>query len=270
MFGKFITTKIFIVVLVVAVCGLLIFLNPSNFFSPVRTIFLEIFSPFQKIAYLSSLKLERAREFIFSIGQIKKENEKLLKENQKLLSENAKLSDTKRQNDVLKEQLGLLPREKFALENAYVIGQDPNGFGNWIEISKGSGSGIGEGMPVIVSEGFLIGKIGEVQKNSSQVILTTNPRSIVNAMVSETGTKGIVRGEFGLGIIFDMILQTETVNPGDAVITSGIGKGVPRGIFIGNVRDVKLSSDRLFQQATVVSPVQFSKLEIVSVIKGSN
>jgi rod shape-determining protein MreC len=270
MLKKFVTTKIFRVVLVLAVCGLLIFFNPAKFFDPVRMIFLDIVSPFQKISYLASLKIENSREFIFSIGQLKKENEDLLRENQKLLAENSKLADTQRQNDILKEQLDLLPRNKYKLESAYVVGQDPNGSGNWLEISKGSDNGIAEGMPVIISEGFLVGKIGEVQSNSAQVILITNPKSLVNVMSSETGAKGIVRGEFGLGIIFDMILQTDTVNVGDAVITSGISNSVPRGIFIGNVQEMKMSPDRLFQQAIVVSPVQFSKLEVVSVIKGAN
>lgn len=251
-----------------AVCGLLIFFNPKNMFDPLRSVAWTALSPFQKISYLLSSKISNAGEFIFSIGQLKKENEKLRMENQKLLAENAKLSDTKRQNEILKEQLNLLPREKFDLETAYVIGQDPNGLGSWVEISKGSDDGIEEGMPVIVSNGILIGKIDKIQKNSSQVVLMTNSQSKINSVTSESGTKGIVKGEYGLGIIFDMILQTDPISAGDKVITSGMGNNVPRGLFIGSVQDVKLSPDRLFQQATVISPIQFSRLEVVSVIKG--
>lgn len=267
MFSKFFSTKLSKAIIVIAVSLLLIFLSPAKIFSPVREIVRDIFSPFQKAAYLLSLKISQIKEFVIDIGQLKKENERLLGENQGLSAENAELSDIKRQNEILKAQLDLLPREKFNLEPAYVIGQDPNGFGNWMEISKGSASGIREGMPVIVSQGIFVGRVGEVQTNSSQVILATNPQSAVNVMAAETGTKGIARGEFGLGIIFDMILQTETVSKGSAVITSGISKDIPRGLFIGNAQEVKLSPDRLFQQAVIVSPVQFSRLEVVSVIK---
>ncbi len=264
---KFFKSKLFRVIIIIAVCGLLIFFNPINIFNPLRNAAWTALSPFQKIAYLLSLKIGNAGEFIFSIGQFKKENEKLLMENQKLLAENAKLAGIKKQNEIFKEQLNLLPREKFDLETAYVIGQDPDGFGSWLEISKGSDEGIEDGMPVIVSGGILIGKIDEIQKNSSRVILTTNPQSKINSMTSESGTKGIVRGEYGLGIIFDMISQTDPISAGDKVITSGMSNNVPRGLFIGIVQDVKLSPDRLFQQAAVIFPIQFSKLEIVSVIK---
>lgn len=267
MIKKFFSKKISKVILIVAVFGLLIFFNPAGFFSPFRTVIHTIFSPFQKVAYIASMKISNARDFVSSISDIKKENERLITENLKLSSENAELTDLKRQNETLKKQLNLLPREQFELEATYVIGQDPEGFSSWMEISKGKSHGLKEGMLVIVSNGVLVGKIGEVSINSSQVILITNPQSVINAMVAGSETKGVVRGEYGLGIILDMILQTDTVNAGDKVITSGIGNNIPRGLLLGTVRDVQPSPDRLFQQATVKSPVELSKLEVVFVIK---
>lgn len=249
--------------------ALLVFLNPAGFFRPFRSGIKMLVSPFQKIAYLISLKAGLAEEFIFSIGQLKKENESLVRESLELKAENARLADIKRQNEILSEQLDLLPRQKFELENAYVISQDPRGFGNWMEISKGSQNGIQEGMPVIVSRGILVGKIEEVHLNSSKVLLATSPESVVGAMAAKSGTKGVVRGEYGLGIILDMVLQTDEIKTGDEIVTSGIGNNVPRGLLIGTAREVRLSPDQLYQQAVITSPVHFSKLEIVSVIKNT-
>ncbi|MCX6765972.1 MAG: rod shape-determining protein MreC [Candidatus Moranbacteria bacterium] len=267
MFRKFLATKLFKVILIAAACGLLIFLNPANVFHPLQLAVKEIFSPFQKISYLASLKLLGAKEFLSSIGQLKRENERLTEENQKLLARNAMFRDVERENKLLKEQMNLAPGDKFKLETAYVISRDPRGLGNWIEISKGRSDGIREGMPVIVSQGILIGVADEVRAGSSRVTLITNPQSVVNAMIAETGTKGVVRGEYGLGIIFDMVLQTDPIKAGDEIVTSGIGKNIPRGLLIGKVQDVRLSGDRLFQQAAISSPVQFSRTEIVFVIK---
>lgn len=265
--SKFFSGKVFKVFLVLAVFGLLIFFNPSKFFNPVRSVLSGIAAPFQKLAYLFSFKTAQVGDFFSSIHRFKQDNENLIEENRRLLAENAMLKDEKRENFILREQLKLLPRDKFDLETAHVISQDPYGLGNWIEINKGANYGIRQGMPVIISGGLLAGKIGEVYSTTAKIILMTNPNSIINGIVADTEVKGIVRGEYGLGIVFDMVLQTDVIKEGDEIITSGLGENMPRGLFIGNVREVKPSSDRLFQQALISSPIKFSGLQTVSVIK---
>lgn len=254
---------------VAAIFGLLVFLNPKNIFNPVRYAFARAVYPFQKISYSVSYKIMDTKDFLASIGQLKKENEGLNKQNQELLAENSRLKDVDRENSSLREQLGLLPRDKFNLEAAQIISQDQQGFGNWIEIDKGSNSGIKEGMAVIVSKGVIIGKVQEVSAGVSKVMLLTNAKSAVGVVVSETGAKGIAKGEFGLGLLADAILQTDPVSVGNEVVTSGVGGDVPRGLFVGTVQEIRPSEDHLFRQAVLASPVDASKLETVFVIMGS-
>ena len=85
----------------------------------------------------------------------------------------------------------------------------------------------------------------------------------------QTGAKGVIKGEYGLGLIFDMILQTDSIQSGDEIVTSGIGGQLPRGLLVGTVQNVHASDDHLFQQATVVSPLQISKLQFVFVVVGN-
>lgn len=266
---KFIHAKLFKVILIAALFLLLIFLNPSNVFNPIRSGFSLFLLPFQKTLYSFSVGIENLKDFAGSIGQLKNENENLIKENQALLAENVVLNDVKNENAMLREQLDLLPRDKYDLVAAFVISQDPNGTGNWIEINKGSGDGIVEGMPVIVSKGILIGRIQQVSSKTSQVMLLTNPKSTINVVTAENGAKGVSRGEYGLGIILDMILQTDSINVGDKVITSGIGNEIPRGLYVGTIQEVHQSGDHLFQQAVLAAPAQVSKLQTVFVIKNS-
>jgi rod shape-determining protein MreC len=152
---------------------------------------------------------------------------------------------------------------------AFVVSQDPNGMGNWLEIDKGSDDGIVEGMPVIISKGILIGRIQNVSSYKSQVMLLTNPKSTINVMTTNSGAKGVIKGEYGLGVILDMILQTDTINIGDSVVTSGVGGEIPRGLYVGNIQEIHESDDHLFQQAVMAFPVQAAKLQIVFVIKGN-
>lgn len=264
---KFTRRRIFKVIVITAVFGLLVFFNPHDFFNPFRSVFFRAAYPFEKIFCVLSYKIYQAKDLVFSIGDLKRENTKLTEENLKLLSENAMLCDMESENKTLRSELKLLPREKFDLEAAKIISYDPRGHGNWIKIDKGEKDGIKPGMPVIVSNSVIVGKIEEVFSKSSQVILSTNSQSVINGVVSATEAKGIAKGKYGLGIIFDMVLQTDTISVGDEVITSGISGAIPRGLLLGKIQEVRLSPDHLFQQAVISPPIEFSKLKIVFVIK---
>jgi rod shape-determining protein MreC len=237
--------------------------------NPVKGMILKITNPFLKTFRIFSGGMRGAFEFLGSIGDLKTENENLLKENQSLEAQIAKLKDTEKENELLRKELDLVPRKEYDLESGFVIGQDALGSGSVIFIDKGSNDGIKEGMAVIVSNGVLVGKTGEVYADTSKVNLIIDKESAVNGEILESGAKGIVKGTYGLGITMDMIGQTEVVKEGDTVIASGLGGGVPRGLFVGKIGQVGQSEDKLFQRATIFSSVDFSSLRIVFVIKNS-
>jgi rod shape-determining protein MreC len=264
---KYVTSKIVKLVIVLIVCAFLIFFNPKGFFNPIRGVFLSISAPFQKIFYQSSQKIGGTVSFLASISEIKNDNAKLSKENNFLAAQVASLQEEKNQNALLREQLGLVPRDKFSLVGGFVIGQDPQGSESWIILDKGEKDGISVGMAVIVSNGILVGKVEEVYATSSKINLLASSSSSVNVSDAETGAKGIIRGEYGLGLVMDMVTQADVLNVGDTIITSGLGSNIPRGLLVGKIKDIKVSDDRLFQRATVVSRIKYSGLDVVFVIK---
>lgn len=264
---KLLSKKIAKLLIILTVCVLLIFFIPKRFFDPLRGVFLRVSYPFQKAFYLSSGKISDFADFLGSISNLKEENKMLIKENDSLSSEVASLRDDKNQNQILREQLGLIPKEKFNLEASFVIGQDSERYEGWILIDKGSSSGIKEGMPVIVSNSILVGKISEVYGSSSRVKLLTDSSSVINAIDTETNAKGIIRGEYGLGIILDLVSQNDIINSGDTVATSGLGGDFPRGLLIGKIQEIKSTEDKLFQQAVITMRSRYSKLDVVFVVK---
>lgn len=266
---KFIATRFFKVFVIAAIFIGLVFFNPVAIFNPVRSVFVSILAPFQKFFYSFSVGINNVKEFAGEIGQLKRENENLRKENQEFLAASAMYADIKKENDNLREQIGILPREKYNLVPAFLVSQDPSGTENWIEIDKGSEDGIAPNMPVIISRSVLVGKIHEVSAKTSKVMLLTNPKSTINVITVENEAKGIVKGEYGLGIVLDMVLQADSINAGDKVVTSGIGGEIPRGLFVGTIQEVHPSKDHLFQQGTLTAPIQISKLQMVFIIKGS-
>jgi rod shape-determining protein MreC len=73
---------------------------------------------------------------------------------------------------------------------------------------------------------------------------------------------GSVSGDLAL----DLISQDAKLQPGDVVLTSGLGGGYPADLLVGQVLNVRKRETELFQQATVQPIVDFSQLDIVLVI----
>lgn len=206
--------------------------------------------------------------FAFSIGSLKNENKTLLEENLKLKTQIASLQDIKNENAQLREQLELAPRDSYDLKAGMIIGRDISSTSEEFVIDVGSKDGIKERMAVVVGEGVLVGKVKRVLHSVSYVEPILSKNSRVNAEIVETEAKGIVRGQFGTGVVIDMIPQTVEVNKGDSVITSGVGGILPRGILIGYAQDPIPTADQLFQQSSLVLPVDVNSTRMVWVVTG--
>jgi len=153
------------------------------------------------------------------------------------------------------------------LVTADVVALDTSSYLRWIVINRGARDGIAEGNPVISDLG-LVGRVEKVAANTAWVRLAIDPGSTINARLQTSRAEGAISGQLQGGLLMDLIPQDVTINPGDIVLTSGLGGNFPAGIVIGQVTSVQRQAAALFQQAEVRSTVDFNKLEIVSVITG--
>src|SRR5258706_282165 len=154
-------------------------------------------------------------------------------------------------------------------ENAYkaaaVIGRDPSPFLHYIIINRGSNDDIRRGMPVVTNQG-LVGRIDAVIADASRVQLITDPASSVNVYMQHAATDAVLIGSVTGDVSLDLISQDAVVEPGDLILTSGLGAGYPPDLILGQVVNVRTLEFELFQQATVQPAVEFARLEIVLVI----
>lgn len=148
---------------------------------------------------------------------------------------------------------------------ASVIGRDPSPFLHYIIINRGSNDGILRGMPVVTNQG-LVGRIDAVIADAARVQLITDPASSVNVYLQNADTSAVLYGSVTGDVSLDLISQNATVEAGDLILTSGLGGGYPADLIIGQIITVRTLEFELFQQATVQSAVDFSRLEIVLVI----
>jgi len=150
-------------------------------------------------------------------------------------------------------------------QGAAVIGHDPSPFLHYVIIDVGSSDGIRRGMPVVTNQG-LVGRVDAVISNAARVQLITDPASTINVRLQNTETEAMLNGSISGDLTLDLISQDARITSGDVVLTSGLGGGYPADLLVGQVLNVRKSETALFQQATVQSIVDFSRLEIVLVI----
>lgn len=252
---------------IIFVLVIVIFVSLRGADNPAKGLILRVSSPFLKTFRIFSGGTAGFVDFLHSIGDLKSENEKLIAENQDLVAQNNRLKDAEKENQSLRKELDLAPRSKFDLEASFVIAQDPQGLGNYFLIDKGENFGIKAGMPAIVSSGILVGRVVEAYPNTAKILLITDPGSSINAEIQDSAARGILKGEYGLGLKMEMISQTDVLSEGDTVITSGLGGEIPRGLTIGKISRVGQSTDKLFQEASVAPAVDVSGLRSVFIIK---
>jgi rod shape-determining protein MreC len=154
-------------------------------------------------------------------------------------------------------------------ENQYqaaaVIARDPSPFLQYVIINRGSDDGLRRGMPVVTQQG-LVGRIAAVTAGAARVQMITDQASTVNVRIEPSKAQAVMTGQLSGDIVLDMISQEAVVNPGDLVLTSGLGGGYPPNILIGQVSGIRSRDQDLFQRGTVQTVVDFSRLEIVLVI----
>lgn len=175
------------------------------------------------------------------------------------------------QQEVGKTQIlaALVDFEQANPENKYlsaaVIGRDPSPFLHYVIINRGSNDGILRGMPVVTNQG-LIGRVDAVIADASRIQLITDPASSVNVRLQNAETEASLVGSVTGDVTLQLIPQDINVQPGDLVLTSGLGGGYPPDLIIGQVGNVRSRDFDLFQQATVQPVVDFNRLEVVLVI----
>lgn len=148
---------------------------------------------------------------------------------------------------------------------AQVIGRDPSPFLRYLLINRGSDDGLRRGMPVVSAEG-LVGRVAAVTANAARVQLLTDPGTRINVKVQPAGAEGLVLGSLTGEVSLDQVSLEANIQPGDVVVTSGLGGLFPPNIVIGQITGVRRLEFELFQRASIQPAVDFSRLEIVLVI----
>tara|TARA_A100001015_G_scaffold134398_1_gene149127 strand:+ start:73 stop:936 length:864 start_codon:yes stop_codon:yes gene_type:complete len=194
-----------------------------------------------------------------SFSNVYKQNESLKLE----LSQMRKWREAALQLEQKNAKLRALNNLKLSSALFWVTGEvmaDSGGpFSSSILINLGSEDEIIDGAAVADGLG-LVGRVSGVEKKLSRVILLSDVKSFVPAIVGPNNQEAIIRGDNTSAPLIDFVRGTSKIQPGARIYTSGRGGIFPPGILIG---EAVLSSDK---QVRARLSANLSQLDYVRLI----
>lgn len=209
-----------------------------------------------------------------------KEKNKMYEEYLNLKQENENNIHYKYENDELKKQLEEMKSllninnalSEYTQLSATVINRDLSYWYDTFTINKGEHDGVTIGMPAVVGEG-LIGKVISTTTFNSTIRLIT-----ATDVVEKISVKIQTDDDYVYGIlssydsetkthIIEGISQTDQIENGSIVTTTGMGDIFPAGVIIGKITGVRTDTFDLSNVLEMKSEVNFDNINYVTLLK---
>ena len=208
-----------------------------------------------------------------NLRNVEEENDKLKTSIERIDAIETENIELRREIEALKKELNIeYVLTDYEYLNATVISRNIGYWYNTLTIDKGSESGIEEGMVVVNSTG-LIGKVIRTTTFTSEVrlITTSDTNNKISVSISNGNNKvnGLINGYDYENNLLEVegISNTEEVNVGDYVYTSGLGGVFPSGILIGVVESITTDEYDLAKIINVKPSADFNDINYVSILK---
>jgi len=192
--------------------------------------------------------------FSFFFHQLTITSQKTLQENEKLKKENISLQikvtesqHLKKENADLKEALNFKSDKEFDLIGVGVLSFSVSSWRRYLLINGGEDIGLEKGLLAVDKKGMLIGKITEVKKTFSHLLLVNDPNFNLSVFVGKLGS-GLLKGNLtGAKILY--IEEVEAIKKGDRIwVRADSSTSV---IEVGKVKSIRKGTNQLFCDITV-------------------
>ena len=208
------------------------------------------------------------------IDRLRSENDRLRRELSGAEQRIAELTEASRENNELRQLLGIGRALEMDLLPVRVISRDPSNLAWEVGIDAGSRDGLRVGMPVVGNAdgaGALAGTVVAVTDDTARVQLVVDTRSVVIALEQSTRALGEVRGQPGGQLIMVNVPITEALPVGGSVVSAGLtfddaSSRYPGGLLIGQIQAVEPDPNALTQTAFVRPAFDMSTIERLLVV----
>jgi rod shape-determining protein MreC len=239
-----------------------------EYLSPLDRGVLTLVTPIQSAFATLARSIGHVAGRYVDLVHVRAQNEKLRNENEHLRAELLEARRGAAESVRFQHLLGL--RNAVAAETlvARVIAIDVSPYFRVARIQLDRGDNLVQrGMPIITPEG-VVGRINRVSGETSDIMLSVDPRSAIDIVLPRTGGRGILKGkpgENGYRCAIEYLMQGDQAKEGDIAMTSGLG-GFPRDLPVGRISKLVKNSAGLTQEIEITPDVDFARLSEVLVV----
>lgn len=203
--------------------------------------------------------------YVYLVGT-HRENQELRRELDALRLERSRFDGVLRENDRLRELLGLREGVAYSSLVARIVANEALGAERSLLVDRGGADGVFLDMPALAPEG-VVGRVVAVAPRSAKIQLITDPNSSVAVTVVRTGLRGMAAGRGGDLLWLRHIPLLEDVRPGDRLVTSGLDRVHAPGYPVGTVLQVEVGSGPMTQieVAPAADPARLSEVLLLRV-----
>ena len=191
----------------------------------------------------------------------------LRQQNEQLVQQLAAAEEQRLENERLRGLLNLRDTYEITGVSGRVIGRTTDAWNQTVTLDVGSSSGVETGLTVLGPTG-VVGQVISVDGGSCRVRLLTDPDSGAAARVESSRAEGVVRGSLEGLLYLENLDADAVVNPGDVVVTSGLGGSYAPGLIIGTVVKVDTRQGESTRRVIVSPNDTTGALEEVLVVLG--
>ena len=252
--------------------GLVLSKSDAPVISSMRIAIIDSLLPIFKLASRPVQMVSNVTDTFHDVVALHSENNRLRFENIQLHQQLDETLKFQAENIQLHKLLNFVAEPHIRLITARVVGDISSPYigaqvigdvsGPYIRsaiIDAGKNSGIKKGQ-VVVNDHGLVGRIIEVGKRTSRILLITDFNSKIPVITRNSRERGIAAGNNTTTLNLIYLPEDSKVTPGEMVMTSGDGDLFPAGLPLGIVTD---KTDKTF----LIKPaVDWSKLEFVGVV----
>ena len=225
--------------------------------APARHLFLTVLrAPFRITTGTVKILLN-----LPSLPALSAENERLRHELTERESEVARLREAVRHGEraaVLQETAGGVGPSLVA----QVIGRSAVPTQHTVLLDQGSRQGLSRDT-ILVDAAGVVGRVAEAHPSTALAMLLTDPESRVAALVERSRESGLLAGR-GSGRCELIYLEIDAdVQPGDRVVTAGLGGAFPKGLLLGIIDRVTRDQQAGTSTASVAPAARLGQLEEV-------
>ncbi len=233
------TAEFRLFVLVVLALSLLIVDSRWRVLDPARHAISVVLYPFQRLMLAPRDAVEHINSWIDAAALARTEKEALQRQRIELAQISTHAAQLAAENEQLRRLLNvadLVTQPSVAVEVFY---EPPGAFSHHLVFNKGTTSGIQPGMPII-DEGGIVGQVVRVTPFTSEAALLTDDKVSIPVQVLRNGLRLIAFGGNVSGKVEVRYLTANVdLEPGDTLVTSGIGGLFPAGLSVAKVDRVE-------------------------------